>query len=303
MAQTSFPIKEQPLTDQQWGQVTAGQGSGVIATTGDGNYGLTKITNATDTAVLSSGATGNTAQAIVAGFYHRIDAEFQVSLPAVTVNSTYFVGLVYDPTKHAAAGGPVAVSVTTTKPAGSGKVYLPLWEVQRTPNQLLTAATIRDLRVFIAPSIAVMSGAARTGGTLPTDGTLVGTRAYDLMSGRTHVMTAAQGWQAVNDTVTVGPGIPISGGSMPLGSMMVQGGLNGITTNTNGDGSIILPYAFPNGLLSVTVTPFGTSTGGNRSCVLLDINTDKTKFSFRTFSPSSPLSNFFHAVSWTAVGW
>ena len=30
MAESSFPVLEQPLTDQQWGQVTAGIGSGVL---------------------------------------------------------------------------------------------------------------------------------------------------------------------------------------------------------------------------------------------------------------------------------
>lgn len=301
MAQTSFPIKEQPLTDQQWGQVTAGQGSGVIATTGDGNYGLTKITNANDTAVLSSGATGNTAQAIVTGFYHRIDAEFQVSLPAVTANSTYFVGLVYDPTKHAAAGGPVSVSVTTVKPAGSGKVYLPLWEVYRAPNQLLTDATIRDLRVFVAPSVAVMSNAA-AGGMLPKDGILVGTRAYDMLTGRTHWMSPDQGWQVVSDTITVGPGAPIMGSAMPLGKALIQSGTTGVTTNASGDATITFPFTYPNGLLSVQVTPYGIQSGGSRYCVILNINTDTSRVSFRTYS-TGVLTNFPHSVCWTAMGW
>ena len=31
--ESSFPVLEQPLTDQQWGQVTLGFGSGVLGAT------------------------------------------------------------------------------------------------------------------------------------------------------------------------------------------------------------------------------------------------------------------------------
>lgn len=153
MAETSFPVLEQPLTDQQWGQVTAGMGSGVLGQS-TGNYAYIGVDNATNTARLSAG--DSQAQAIVSGFYHRIDASHTISLPAISTGTrTYYVGLTYDPTKHASASGPVSITVTTAKPSGGGKVYLPLYEVVRTANQLLTDATVRVKRVLISPTLAV----------------------------------------------------------------------------------------------------------------------------------------------------
>ena len=153
MAEMSFPVLEQPLSDQQWGQVTAGMGSGVLGQP-SGNYAYQGVSNAANTAQLSAG-TGQ-AQAIVSGFYHRIDANHTISLPAISSGTrTYYVGLTYDPAKHASPSGPVSITVTTTKPSGGGKVYLPLYEVERTANQLLSDATVRVRRVLISPTLSV----------------------------------------------------------------------------------------------------------------------------------------------------
>lgn len=155
MAESSFPVLEQPLTDQQWGQVTLGLGSGVLGAT-SGNYAYTNVNNATNTAQLSAG--DGMAQAIVSGYYHRIDADHTISLPAISSGTrTYYVGLTYDPLKHADPSGPVSITVTTSKPSGSGKVYLPLYEIVRQPNQLLSQATNRVKRVLIAPTLSVAS--------------------------------------------------------------------------------------------------------------------------------------------------
>src|SRR5690606_12082210 len=87
----------------------------------------------------SSGTTsrggGGMSQAMVSGFYHRIDSNHTISLPAISSGSvTYYIGLTYDPLRHADPSGPVSITVTTSKPSGSGKVYLPLYEVPRVPN-------------------------------------------------------------------------------------------------------------------------------------------------------------------------
>jgi hypothetical protein len=155
MAESSFPVLEQPLTDQQWGQVTAGLGSGVLGSS-SGNYALVGVSNATNTAQLSAG--GGMSQAIVSGYYHRIDANHSISLPAISSGTvTYYVGLTYDPLRHAEPTGPVSITVTTSKPSGGGKVYLPLYEVPRQPNELLTDAIkkVRVRRVLIAPTLSV----------------------------------------------------------------------------------------------------------------------------------------------------
>ena len=157
MAESSFPVLEQPLTDQQWGQVTLGFGSGVLGAT-VGNYALVGVNNATNTAQLSAG--GGMSQAIVSGYYHRIDANHSISLPAISSGTrTYYIGLTYDPLKHGASSGPVSITVTTSKPSGSGKVYLPLYEVPRRPNELLTdaVAKARVRRVLISPTLSVAS--------------------------------------------------------------------------------------------------------------------------------------------------
>lgn len=153
MAESSFPVLEQPMTDQQWGQVTAGIGSGVLGGS-DGNYAYSGVSNAANTAVLQSGS--GMAQAIVAGFYHRIDSNHTIALPAISSGTrTYYVGLTYDPTRNASPSGPVSVTVTTSRPSGSGKVYLPLYEVVRQANQLLSDATVRVRRVLISPTLSV----------------------------------------------------------------------------------------------------------------------------------------------------
>ena len=157
MAESSFPVLEQPLTDQQWGQVTLGFGSGVLGATA-GNYALVGANNATNTAQLSAG--GGMSQAIVSGYYHRIDTNHSISLPAISSGTrTYYIGLTYDPLRHAASSGPVSITVTTSKPSGSGKVYLPLYEVPRRPNELLTdaIAKARVRRVLISPTLSVAS--------------------------------------------------------------------------------------------------------------------------------------------------
>ena len=157
MAESSFPVLEQPLTDQQWGQVTLGFGSGVLGGS-TGNYALVGVSNASNTAQLSAG--GGMSQAIVSGFYHRIDSNHTISLPAISSGTrTYYIGLTYDPLKHADPSGPVSITVTTSKPSGSGKVYLPLYEVPRVPNELLTDAIkkVRVRRVLISPTLSVAS--------------------------------------------------------------------------------------------------------------------------------------------------
>ena len=157
MAESSFPVLEQPLTDQQWGQVTLGFGSGVLGGSA-GNYALVGVSNASNTAQLSAG--GGMSQAIVSGFYHRIDSNHTISLPAISSGTrTYYIGLTYDPLRHADPSGPVSITVTTSKPSGSGKVYLPLYEVPRRPNELLTdaIAKARVRRVLISPTLSVAS--------------------------------------------------------------------------------------------------------------------------------------------------
>ena len=195
MAESSFPVLEQPLTDQQWGQVIEGLGSGILAR-GSEPYGIPGggIDNAANTFRIGgrSPATGD-GRAVVSGFLHRYDADEIFSCPAVSSTTTYFFGLTYDPTRHAEAGGPVSLTVTTSRPSGGGKVYLPICRITRRANELLTNATIVDERAFVAPQITVKGSAALP----PADSVLTYTVATDWETGQQWQMQLNGSWKAM----------------------------------------------------------------------------------------------------------
>ena len=195
MAETSFPIEEQPLTSNQWSQVTQGFGQGMICMENE-PYGIpiSGIDNANNSVRIGgrSRVTGD-GRAIVSGFYHRFDDDFNVDIPAVTNETTYYLGLTYDPLKHRDPAGPVAFTVTTSIPSGSGKVYLPAYEITRQPNQLLTDAKFVDKRLFISPSIAV-NGAT---GLPPAELTPRYAIATEMATGIQHQVNREQKWQRI----------------------------------------------------------------------------------------------------------
>lgn len=194
MAQSSFPVLEQPMSDQQWGQVTEGFGSGILAR-GSEPYGFPAggIDNAANTIYIGgrSPVTGD-GRAIVSGFFHRYDAAEVFTFPAVTSTRTYYFGLTYDPTKHGAAGGPVSLGVNTARPTGGGKVYLPIYTVTRRANELLSDATVVDQRSFIAPQITVKGAASLP----PADSVLTYTVATDWVTGQQWQMQLNGTWKA-----------------------------------------------------------------------------------------------------------
>ena len=170
MAEESFPIVDQPMSAEQWTAVTRGIGSGII-TDDVMQYSLGERNNAANTVTIRAGT--RTAQAIVSGFYHTMDADVTLPIPAVTQRTVYYIGLTYDPL----AVTPVTLAASTSKPSGQGKVHLGLFEITRSPDQLLTDAAVADRRVYISPSISVQNESA-----LPTD-TLLTTRAVALNTG------------------------------------------------------------------------------------------------------------------------
>ena len=201
--ESSFPVLEQPLTDQQWGQVIEGLGSGILAR-GSEPYGIPGggIDNAANTFRIGgrSPATGD-GRAVVSGFLHRYDADEIFSCPAVSSTTTYFFGLTYDPTRHAEAGGPVSLTITTSRPSGGGKVYLPICRITRRANELLSDATIVDERAFVAPQITVKGS-----GALPPAGSvLTYTVATDWETGQQWQMQLNGSWKTTGThTVPIG---------------------------------------------------------------------------------------------------
>lgn len=203
MAEYSFPVLEQPLSDQQWGQIAEGFGSGIMARRSE-PYGIPSggIDNVANTVQIGgrSPVTGD-GRAVVSGFFHRFDADVTLSVPAVTSATTYHLGLTYDPTKHAAPGGPVALTVTKTVPSGSGKAYLPIYTLTRRANELLSAATIVDQRAFIAPTITVKGSKALP----PADSLHSYTVATDFETGDQWQLSLTGQWQRITSSIEVAP--------------------------------------------------------------------------------------------------
>lgn len=215
--ESSFPIVEQPLTDQQWGQVTEGFGSGILAK-GSEPYGIPSggIDNSNNTVRFGGRGSSGEGRAVVSGFFHRYDADLVLSVPAVTTTTTYYLGLTYDPTKHAAASGPVSVTVTTAPPSGGGKVYLPIYEIVRSPNQMLSDATIRDRRAFIAPNITVKGQAALP----PATSLLTYTVATDWETGQQWQVHLDGTWKRIGGTYVV-PTLTMAGWTILTSGVMV----------------------------------------------------------------------------------
>lgn len=170
MAETSYPIVGEPMGAEKWKSVTRGIGDGIIDEGGQ-PYALTAISNATNSAVVQVDSGKGFAHAILAGFYHKIDAPVTISLPAVTVATTYHVALQYDPLR---ASMPVKLVVVTSLDRTQGKAYLPLHTVRRAPDQLLTQATISTVSAKISPQIQVDTSASLP----PASSVLWGTKAW-----------------------------------------------------------------------------------------------------------------------------
>ena len=154
MAEESFPIKDVPMTDEQWKQVTLGIGNGVLNEGGD-PYRLTNINNATNQVTVNVSTTTGLAQAIVAGFYHRIDAPVVLDVPAVTKATNYWIVLEYSPLRLESSEPPVQLKVVTALDTSQDKQYLVLHKFYRRANELLTNANYRSVKPRISPTLQV----------------------------------------------------------------------------------------------------------------------------------------------------
>ena len=155
MAEESFPMRDEPMTDEQWKQVTLGIGNGVLNEGGD-PYRLTNINNATNQVTVNVSTQTGLAQAIVAGFYHRIDAPVVLDVPAVTKATNYWIVLEYSPLRLESSEPPVQLKVIKDAlDFSQGKQYLVLHKFYRRANELLTDANYRSVKPRIAPLLQV----------------------------------------------------------------------------------------------------------------------------------------------------
>lgn len=155
MDEISFPIAEKALNSLQWQAVSVATGSG-IADRGGRPFWLRDLSNTTDSARLTVSTTTKTAEAGIMGFFFQMKKDVQVPLPPVTSTTTYHIGLEFDPTRLKDETGPIRRVVhKNTIPYTGGKIYLPLWEVTRKPNQLLSDAKVVQKRPKLSPQIHV----------------------------------------------------------------------------------------------------------------------------------------------------
>lgn len=156
----SYPAVGQAVDDEMWRFITLALGNGVLDM-GGRPYWLRKLatdseTNSANQMILSVSTTLGTAQAVVGGFYHRLMENIRVDLPMPLTETTYYVTLELNPLRAATAEGPISVKVYPNEPnTESGRTHLVLWKVTRKPNQLLTDATIVQVRPKITPFITV----------------------------------------------------------------------------------------------------------------------------------------------------
>lgn len=176
MAEESFPVLEQPMSDTQWKSVARGFGTGVLDEGGN-PYNLVSLNNATNQGTIAVDTKTGFNHAVVSGFYHKMDSAMVIDLPAVTSATTYYIVLMYDPTDKAK---PVKLVRTTGLPRTGGKEYLVLWEITRQRDQLLTDSARVKKRPIISPTIMVDTPSA-----LPAaDSVLWGTRAFAQQTGQ-----------------------------------------------------------------------------------------------------------------------
>ncbi|WP_443095024.1 hypothetical protein [Rothia koreensis] len=150
MAEQSFPVIEQPLTDDQWKSVTLGIGDGILDE--GGNPYRVERSNTGDTITVQTDSSKGFNHAILRGFYHKMDAPVTLSVPAVSTDTTYWVALKYDPTNSTE---PVKLGVWTSLDKANGKYYLIICSLTRKANQLLTDASLTTYRPRITPLMQV----------------------------------------------------------------------------------------------------------------------------------------------------
>lgn len=192
MTEYSFPVLEKPMNDQEWKSVTLGIGDGVFDEGGN-PYNLVNRNNVGDTATITVDSKKGYAHAILKGFYHKIDANLTIKIPAVNADTTYYVTLVYDPLNSSV---PVSLKVLPSLDRTSGKEYLILWTVRRKANQLLTDAEVTKFRQTIVPKIQVDYAES-----LPDPTTvLFGTQAHCLYTGEDY-RASYSSWKFVGNSI------------------------------------------------------------------------------------------------------
>lgn len=156
----SYPVVGQGWSTSMWRWMTRGIGNGILYA-GGRPYALGNVDNNSQTVqILVSSRTG-TANAIIDGFFHELQANKSFTLPMPGSGSaTYNIALTFDPRKESAAEGPISIEVYTgTPPTTFDRKHIVLHTVVRRANELLSDATFTEGRAGISPVINANSEA------------------------------------------------------------------------------------------------------------------------------------------------
>lgn len=155
MSQNSYPKVETPFTDDQWKNLFLTLGRGIIDK-GGWPYKLTNRDSTTNMVTLGVSSLDGQAWAVLDGFVHHMDAPEQISVPPVTVDTTYEIGLIYDPQKHQSPGGPLSLTAWVAPgDTSSGKQYLVMYRMTRKNNLALGSTPFTEERPRAVPVFSV----------------------------------------------------------------------------------------------------------------------------------------------------
>ena len=155
MSQNSYPKVDAPFTDDQWKNLFLTLGRGIIDK-GGFPYKLTNRDSVTNKVTIGVDSRDGRNYAVLDGFLHFMDTAEDVDVPAVTVDTTYEIGLVYDPTQHAAEGGPITLTAWVAPGDNTGgKSRLVFYRMTRKNNLSLGSTPYTAERPRVAPVFTV----------------------------------------------------------------------------------------------------------------------------------------------------
>lgn len=171
---------------------------------------------------------------------------------------------------------------------------------------------VKDLRIWQSNSGAI---ADATNGqyvlqylTAPGSEVIIGTDRWLLLTDGTWRRTPL-----LNPVNLLAAGASLAGGTPPAGApTYMQAGTPSVTTNSNGDFTVVFPVPFPNGLLSVPLALISGSASTAPGPYLVDlfpatagIHATRTGFSGRAFTAAGgvPVPSGLFGVSYIAIGW
>lgn len=164
----SFPVVGQGIDSRQYQQMSRAAGTGVFVQSEPGSaqspYRLVGMpggdseTNATNKMrLLVSSRTGRS-EASISGFFHEQLEDMVIYIPPVTSETTYRLCLTYDPRKEDEPEGPIYIHLWNGEPSYKNNMrHIVLYTIRRSPNQLLSDATITQTRPWLGHVINVWS--------------------------------------------------------------------------------------------------------------------------------------------------